>query len=282
MPTTVSELKKISDRKKIVVIVVIFFIVAMGVFTYFSMEDSSPDFTIAEIRTQKDEVQMGEITEGVIRIKNIGGEKGRFTVNLGETSKSIVIPAGEEGEITIRLNSDVPGIHEVKLENAAKKYLVYRPFPFLGAKVKYTASGELGGHPIIGSLTYEIVEVSNNSYSAKVSPTGTLRTFIENGTKIYGKGDPFDWGMAINEGELIDEIDVKTQIRNVKILHYRQQVRDENIIENIGLYVPEKTNVPIAFYRETSSGSIHYAMTETNLSYLKFKSENKELENVIK
>lgn len=277
-----SEPNNISNKKKLVTVAVVLSVIAIGAFTYSSTTNSSPEFIISNITTQKDEIEMGETAEAYIKIKNTGGEKGKFTINLGDNERSVIIPAGGEGEISFSLNSDRLGLHEIELDNLTKKYLVYQPFPFLGAKVKYTASGQLASHHIIGSLTYEIVEISDNSFSAKVSPTGTLRVFIENGIKTYRKNDPLDWRMPMDEGELVEEIDIKEEFRNFKILHYKQQVLDDNVTENIGLYIPDKMNVPIAFYRETSSGSIRYILTETNIGYLALESENRKLENMIK
>lgn len=270
-----SKLDNIADKRKIVTASVVILAVAVGAYAYFSSGSSGPEFVVNGITIQKGEIELGEPTKGLIKIRNEGREKGKYTIKLGENKRSVIIPAGGEGEISFSLNSDQPGMHEIKLDNITKRYLVYRPFPFLGAKVKYTASGQLGTHYLGGTLTYEVVDITDNSFSAKRILTGTLRTFIENKTKIYEMGEPFDWGIAMDNGELIDEIEVKKGVRDMRILHYRTQTKDENTVENIGLYVPQKMNVPVAFYRETSSGSVRYAITETNIGYLKIQKGGK-------
>ncbi|KXA91554.1 hypothetical protein AKJ63_01285 [candidate division MSBL1 archaeon SCGC-AAA259D18] len=126
----------------------------------------------------------------------------------------------------------------------------------------------------VGNITYEVTEVSENTYTIKKTVSENLDIFFDNGIKTLRNDVSFMWSQVIENGKIVENRIIERKIDSERIgmvlLHYKYQGKFENGAENIDLWKLKSINVPIFVQRSIPGGRTTAELVETNYEYLKF------------
>ncbi len=146
-------------------------------------------------------------------------------------------------------------------------------FPCRDATVVYNVEGTSPLGQLVGTATYKVVEVNENSYTVSVNNTGNLNrlpAFGETQTKTLSLDQPISFASVIQEASIVGEKAFKINGREIKISKYHLETEKEYGTETISVFMPKKLKVPlIVYYKYGDKFRIHIELAKTNIDYLR-------------
>lgn len=143
----------------------------------------------------------------------------------------------------------------------------FKEFPFEGAKAVYSVESNSSLGFLIGKLSREVTNVSENTYSIRQEVEGNLSKAFENNKIEQLKIDEaLIWSPILEKATLIGENEISAGGRTLTIFHYYFENKKAEKVTNI--WISKKKMVPIIVSYDFPSGYLYMTLENTNVGYL--------------